>query len=51
MTPTLAVWSLRWNPPSGFNVCQADGGKISFVDATLLPIIPYIIWQVKKIQL
>jgi len=57
LTPALVVWSIRWFPTGEFNTCFNDGKSyVSFIDTTLVPLIPYSIWQKKflyfiKVQL
>eukprot|EP01117_Protostelium_nocturnum_P018314 TRINITY_DN7636_c0_g1_i1.p1 TRINITY_DN7636_c0_g1~~TRINITY_DN7636_c0_g1_i1.p1 ORF type:complete len:389 (-),score=103.94 TRINITY_DN7636_c0_g1_i1:53-1183(-) len=44
VSPSLAVWAMRWKDPSGiWNQCSKE--EISFYDATIFPLIPYILWQ------
>jgi len=48
LTPTLVVWALKWYPSSDsyyqFDVCASEG-SISFFDASVMPLVPYILWQ------
>jgi len=48
LTPSLVVWCLRWfvHDPR-FNVCENSDGtnNITFFNATLFPLLPYLFWQ------
>jgi len=44
LTPSLVVWTIRWNP-SEFNNCSAEGDSISIADGVVYPVLVYCFWQ------
>jgi len=46
MSPCLLVYNLRWVYNQGYSICDTPSCSASFYDMTIIPIIPYLIWQI-----
>ncbi|PRP83208.1 transmembrane protein [Planoprotostelium fungivorum] len=46
LSPPLVMWTLRWHAYGDYQPCVSQSDEtISFYEATILPILPYVIWQ------